>query len=177
MDNNNNNRTCISLGNVCMSAVWSLEKGLRKSKEDGYLTCPFDLMVSNYKGVVDCIREEFADFCNPQYLQLNDTGLVNTKYNFGFNHETPGHADLYLHENWPEGENHFINNNYHHFIERYNRRIDSFKNYLQNTDCVLFVIQFKYEPNPENNCADLRQAIAEKYPNLKYSIYVLDPNL
>ena len=162
----------ISLGNTCYSAQWGLEKNLRKSKENGYRTCPFDLMVSNYKGVIECIKTDFLDFTNPKFLILNQTGIFNTKYNFGFNHESPGHADLYLHENWPEGTNHFIHNNYKHFIDRYNRRIESFINYLRDPkNHIIFIIQFTNEINPNNNFYELRDVLKEKYPNLKYEIY------
>jgi hypothetical protein len=162
----------ISLGNTCSSAQWALEKKLRKSKENGYLTCPFDLMVSNYKGVVECIKTDFLDFTNPKFLVLNSNGIFNVKYNFGFNHESPGHANLYLHENWPEGTNHFVNNNYKHFIDRYNKRIESFINYLKNpNNFIIFVLEFNNEKNPNNGFYELREVLKVKYPNLKYVIY------
>ena len=44
----------ISLGNVCNSAEFAVANNLRKRKEEGYNTCPFDLMVSNYKGSNKC---------------------------------------------------------------------------------------------------------------------------
>ena len=164
----------ISLGNTCYSAQWALEKNLRKSKENGYNTCPFDLMVSNYRGVVECIKTDFLDFTNPKFLLINQSGIFNVKYNFGFNHESPGHADLYLHENWPEGTNHFINNNYKHFIDRYNRRIQSFINYLNDpNNYIIFLINFVTEENPNDNFYELRNALNIKYPNLNYEIRVL----
>ena len=166
----------ISLGNVCKSAEWAVANNLRKRKNEGYNTCPFDLMVSNYSGIIKCIREDFNNFCNTEYLILNNNNIIhNTYYNFEFNHESPYHADLYLHENWPEGPRHYINNNYIHFIERYNKRIQSFKDYLNDqNNYIIFVIQFGYDVNPNNDCLDLRTALAEKYPNLKYEIRVID---
>lgn len=164
----------ISLGNVCYSAEWAVFNNIRKKKEEGYNTCPFDLMISNYNGIIQCINNDFEDFYNPIYLHVNSHGIFNTKYNFGFNHESPGHADLYLHENWPEGTNHFINNNFHHFIERYKTRIDSFDNYLCDpNNYIIFVIQFCYDTNPNNDCLELRNALQNKYPGLKYEIKVI----
>ena len=161
----------ISLGNVCYSAQWGVENKLRKTKEEGYYTCPFDLMVSNYKGVIDCIYNDFADFYNPEYLLLSSEGIFNLKYNFGFNHESPEHAGLYLHENWPEGKMHFVNNNYAHFIERYKQRIQSFYNYLSDpNNFIIFIIQFVYDQKPDNDFAELRHALSVKFPNLKYTI-------
>jgi hypothetical protein len=164
----------ISLGNVCNSAEWGVKNNLRKRKIDGYNTCPFDLMVSNYNGIVKCIKEDFKNFCDPNYLVCNGNGVCNTYYNFEFNHESPGHADLYLHENWPEGTNHFINNNYFHFINRYNKRIESFNNYLNDPDnYIIFIIEFFYDSNPNDDFLELRTALHEKYPNLKYEIKVI----
>lgn len=164
----------ISLGNVCYTAQWGVEHGLRGTKKDGYKTCPFDLMVSNYYGVVNCIAEDFVYFCDPQHLVVNEAGIFNTKYNFGFNHESPGHADLYLHENWPEGTNHFINHNFKHFISRYNRRIQSFRNYLNDPDnYIIFIIQFKNEESPNDDYAVLREVLKWRYPNLNYTISLI----
>jgi len=165
----------ISLGNICHSAEWAVHNNIRKRKEDGYNTCPFDLMVSNYKGIIECIYNDFADFYNPAYLVLsNENLLFNVKYNFGFNHESPDHADIYLHENWPEGKMHFVNNNYAHFIERYKKRIQNFYDYIYNpNNFIHFVINFHYDKNPNNDCAELRHAIATKFPHLQYCITVI----
>lgn len=161
----------ISLGNVCFSAMWAVKNGLRKTKAEGYHTCPFDLMVSNYNGVVECIKTDFKDFCNPAFLKVEPHGLYNRKYGFTFNHETPGHADLHLHEKWPEGKNHFINHNFKHFIERYNSRINSFKSYLSRTDItVIFIIQFSIIKNTDPQFNQLKNALKMKYPKLKYEI-------
>ena len=165
----------ISLGNVCYTADWAIAQGYRQKRSDGYRTCVFDLMISHYKGIVQCILEDFRNFCNPNFLSWNGVGsIVNTYYNFEFNHETPGHADLHLKEMWPEGANNFINNNYKHFISRYQRRIQNFKNYLNDTNnTIVFAIQFARERNPNDDFKDLRQALALKYPHLNYTIIVV----
>ena len=168
-----NMKTGISLGNVCNSAVWATLNNYRDTKQTGYKTCVFDLMISNYSGVVKCILEDFNNFTNPDFLVMDYIiGVIkNTYYDFAFNHEAPYHANLYIDEKWEEGPNHFINNNYSHFIERYNRRINNFKDYLGDTENVIsFIIEFKYEANPNNNCEALRNALAIKYPNLNYEI-------
>jgi len=164
----------ISLGNICDSAEWGVNNGIRKRKDEGYNTCPFDLMVSNYKGIINCIREDFCNFCNTQYIQLSSHGVHNIYYSFGFNHESPDHANMYLHENWPEGKYHFTNNNFLHFIERYNQRIQNFRNYLNDpNNYIKFIIQFKYDTNPNDNCSELRNVLSEKYLHLKYEIIII----
>ena len=63
----------ISLGWRCKSAGHAVDIGIRKRKEDGYKTCPFDMMISNYEGLVQCIRDDFKYFCDTQYLELRTT--------------------------------------------------------------------------------------------------------
>lgn len=174
------NNIGISLGDNCNPAMFGVKNNYRSTKQDGYNTCVFDLMVSNYTGVVKCILEDFNNFTDVNYLKfienddVNKNIIINTYYHFCFNHETPGHADLYLTENWPEGTNHFINNNYAHFIERYNKRINNFKKYLEDdANFISFIIEFKHQENPQNDCKDLRDALSLKYPNLQYKIIVI----
>ena len=120
----------ISLGWDCAPAGYAVANGLRPRKSDGYKTCPFDLMNTNYKGVVECLRDDFKYFCHPDYITLKivekdciflgyrkgDILIVNTKYNFIFNHESPNHGNLHLHENWPNGPYHFCINNFKEFF-------------------------------------------------------------
>lgn len=110
MHNNNNNIKymvlCvgISLGWNCHSAMHGVEHGIRGRKQTGYKTCPFDTMISNFDGIVECIKDDFAYFTDEKYLYIKtatnplDTCIMHLKYRFGFNHETPGHADLYIKE-------------------------------------------------------------------------------
>lgn len=173
---NDNNVIGISLGNTCYPAHWAVKNNLRKQKHQGYKTCPFDLMVSNCKGIIECIKDDFKYFCDLKYLTYNENagGVRNTYYNFGFNHETPGHADLYLKEKWPEGTNHYVNNNFKHFIKRYNERIQNLKNYLNNKEhTIIFCIKFTYDSNKNSNLIELKNALNNKYPDLKYKILVL----
>ena len=49
----------ISLGMKCDSAVWGVVNGLRNTKENGYKTCPFDEMLTNYPGLIECLKDDF----------------------------------------------------------------------------------------------------------------------
>ena len=101
----------ISLGWNCHSAINGVALGFRNIKSNGYKTCPFDEMISNYKGIIDCINDDFEYFCDIKYLELikipkeskwlntngdGDIMIYNKKYNFIFNHESPGHANLFI---------------------------------------------------------------------------------
>jgi hypothetical protein len=175
------NNIGISLGWYCHSAVWGVNNGLRSKKTDGYNTCPFDIMITNYKGIVECLNDDFKYFYDENYLELikiteNEYRIYNNKYNFGFNHESPGHADLYITEKWPEGINHFIHNNYRNFKELYSRRIQNFRAYLSDPNNYISFIITSWNKT-QDDIVDLRSAIEKHYPNLKYNVIILnDPN-
>lgn len=94
----------ISLGWNCISAMDGVARGLRERKQNGYLTCPFDQAMTNYPGVIKCLEDDFARFLDPKYLTIivdpenNDSLVYNTYYKFLFNHESPGHAGIYIHQ-------------------------------------------------------------------------------
>lgn len=169
----------ISLGWRCSAAQIAIESGKRPTKLNGYRTCVFDLMVSSYKGVIQAIKDDFKDFTNPEYLRVqkdvNESTIINTKYNFTFNHESPGHADLYIIQEWPGGINHYINNNFEKFIKRYNQRIQNFRNYLNSGMKIIFIITDIWD----YDTTELDEVLRETYPNLNYSIeiYNEDPLL
>jgi hypothetical protein len=57
-------KIAISLGWNCNSAIYGVENSIRKTKKEGYLTCPFDEMVTNYKGIIECIKDDFEFLCD-----------------------------------------------------------------------------------------------------------------
>jgi hypothetical protein len=141
----------ISLGYNCSAASIGVHSGVRKTKEQGYKTCPFDLMNTNYDGLIECLRDDFKYFYDLQYLIIKqfpidhpyypgENIICNTKYGFIFNHESPGHADLYNIEKWEGGITHFIDNTYQKFIERYKQRIENFRNYIHSGSPIMFLI-------------------------------------
>lgn len=166
----------ISLGMKCDAAIWGVENGIRETKINGYHTCPFDEMLCNYPGMVECLKDNFAYFCDVNYLKIINTSdgpfIYNTKYKFAFNHESPGHDDLHIKQKWPEGINHFINNNFFHFIERYNKRIKSFREYLSDPNNEIEFILQRYNTFNED-LWDLKDALLLHYPNLKYEVHIL----
>lgn len=172
----------ISLGWNCSPAGAGVSNGLRASKANGYLTCPFDEMVTNLPGIIECFRDDFKYFTDSKYLTLIEApfssgGVVkgerlihNTKYNFFFNHESPDHAGLYISQNWPGGMYHYIDNDYKLFKERYNRRVNNFKNYINSGNTIDFIISRFSE-----DYTQLHKALSEVYPNLKYNIFHMTP--
>jgi len=171
----------ISLGWNCHSTTMGVQRGLRGLKRNGYKTCPFDLMVSNYEGMIQCLYDDFKDFTNPKYLKLvpvvdqhylknfpnntDDLMLMNVKYKFCHNHESVGHANLHITENWEGGRTHFVDNNFEKLIERLNRRVKNFREYMVSGNHINFLIT-----DFDQNLTELHTCIKTMYPTLSYSI-------
>lgn len=173
--------TAISLGWNCSSASLGVSLGYRKTKASGYKTCPFDEMNTNYAGLVLCLQENFKHFCDPNYLTLktfpsdckyypNETLVLNTRYGFIFNHESPGHANLYQTQAWSGGINHYVDNDYEKFIERYQRRIRNFYEYVRSGEVITFLITY-----PNDNIPELRQVLNNLCMNTIIRFDIQDP--
>ncbi len=173
----------ISLGWNCQSAVFGVTNNIRKRKCDGYLTCPFDECLTNYIGIIECLKDDFKYFTDPRYLEIIEVNipieglkigeklLYNNKYKFIFNHESPGHGNLYITENWEYGINHYIINNYKNFIDRYTRRINNFRNYLNNSYNITFILS-RFNKNTDI----LTDILKERYPDLNYKLILITPD-
>jgi len=167
----------ISLGWNCYAASHGVSIGLRSTKADGYNTCPFDEALTNYDGLVACIRDDFKHFMDLELIDTpedspympNETLIYNPQYKFIFNHESPGHGNLWETQSWPGGRYHYIRDGFKLFKERYNRRILNFKNYLNSGQHIDFIIS-----KEGNSLTELDAVLQEKYPNLKYTIHLLD---
>lgn len=181
-------KVAVSLGWNCGPAMTSNRLGIRDSKANGYNTCPFDLCVSNFDGMVDCLEDDFKYFCDPKELRIikmkpdckyfnthgdGDYIIFNQKYKFTFNHESPGHTDMYLQENWPGGITHYIDNDFEHFCIRYNNRIQNFRNYLKDPNNII-VFCISYTPEIKNDYDRLRRVLNMKYPGLKYEVQLYE---
>jgi len=173
----------ISLGWNCESAGKGVELGIRGVKANGYQTCPFDECITNYRGIIQCIKEDFKYFCDPSYLAIipakfSTGGIVksepliyNMRYGFIFNHESPEHAELYRIQNWPGGKNHYIRNDFELFIDRYQRRINNFRNYVKNNSVHFILGKF------DKDIDELSEIIKGAYPTIQYRIFVYTPSV
>ena len=164
----------ISLGWNCYSAAKGVEMGIRSRKADGYTTCPFDEALTNYPGIVECIRDDFASFFELELFKVSVTspyctGVTLTrrsKDKFVFNHESPGHSDLWRTEGWPGGINHFVANSFEKFKERYTNRINNFRRYLNSGENITFLLTLPYPIDT----IYLETVLEEKYHDLNYLV-------
>ena len=163
----------VSLGWNCHPAVYAVYHKFRPRKTGGYKTCVFDLMISNYPGVVECIKDDFKHFLDLKYISAKNFNgeilIYNSYYKFVFNHESPGHANLYITEAWENGKEHFILNNYASFISRYHARIENFRNYLKSEQHITFVLN-RHKSTSVKDVPELIASLKTAYPNLKCNV-------
>lgn len=176
--------TAISIGNRCASATYR-SNHFNLTKDQGYKTCPFDLMFSTLTGVIDCLNTDFEFFCDPKFLQVNQLGIEDGHErfliehrlynNWQFNHESvePGEYGIQLSQHWDEGPYHFVNNNFKKFIERYERRIENFKYYCESGYYVNFILFFYHDQHSKEVISELNHSIKTRFPSLDYKIIVV----
>ena len=136
----------ISLGWNCSPAIIR-KNTFKQSKLEGYNTCPFDLCITPYQSLVDCLKTDFSNFFN---LRIENEIIMN-EYNMWFNHEAP--TDLYS------------DNNFYKFKQRYEKRIQNFKSYLDGSYEVCFI-----HSDPFNPSTEICKIIENSYPNLIFKI-------
>lgn len=136
----------ISLGWNCAPAI--MRKNIFKQyKKTGYLTTPFDLCVTPYEGLCKCLEENFTNFFD---LRMENNIIMNA-YDMWFNHEQPFMF--------------YSENNFAEFKNRYNARIENFRNYLSSNKFIYFI-----HSNPFESSIKLYNIIEKIYPKLKYLI-------
>ena len=119
----------ISLGWNCSPAAYR-GNTLQFLKGNGYLTCPFDLGVTPFQGLCQCLLDDFDEtkFFNLriEYDNINKQDCILNEYNMWFNHESEEfHGDEKV--KWYPGK--FSENNFALFKQRYTNRIANFSRY------------------------------------------------
>lgn len=120
----------ISLGYFCGPSS-ELEKiGLRDA------SYPFDWLISDMEGIMDCIKNDFKGFLKEDTLyqyKSNKGYYKNTEYNFHFYHDFSNKNKLK--DQLPSVE------------EKYSRRIERFK---ENTKCTTLFVRYVENQNEMN---------------------------
>ena len=81
----------ISLGYFCSIALDLDKLGLRAA------SYPFDWLITDFEGVINCMKNNFKDFLNVDFLYQNTKRpyvYKNIKYNFEFYHDFSRHKPL-----------------------------------------------------------------------------------
>ena len=149
----------ISLGVDCLPRAMSTKFNFKPTKNQGELTCPFDLSWHDYETTCRLIDNNFTDYLNPLRLYVNTNGhIAHRDYSIVFNHESDDAEKLLE----------FIKNDYDAFRTRYTNRINNFHELLQSSDNVVFLLHYKEYP------IELVSIIKKKYPDLKFTILTIN---
>lgn len=150
----------VSLGFFCSTAS-ELEKiGLRDA------SYPFDWLISDFKGVIECIQNDFQDFLKYDNLyqsKNNKNYYLDMKYNFQFFHDFSKHTDL--------------SSQLPSVFGKYNRRIDRFKqNILDPTLFLRYIENQKELDYIEQNYKDIVSLLKSKN-SLNDIIFISNDNI
>jgi hypothetical protein len=175
--------TCsyVSIGWNCHPRVFIRNK-LKLTKNNGYKTGPFDLCVTHYEQLVNCINTNFSKFFDNLHLQpgANAPGdrskcgpggmdIVNS-YGMIFNHEGSTHSHLF---NEGRNDDHFyIRNNFQKFRERYTRRIQNFRNYINKSQEIVLI--FNKHPDNKHEDHELLNLFSNAFPRKKFILHKIN---
>lgn len=174
------NQIHISLGHNCNPRIY-LKKTFNYSKSNGYKSCPFDLCITPYSSLYDCIETDFKYFfdhltiipwlnAEGKRLHYNNPNAITNKYGMIFNHEGSGHSHLF--NNGKNDDEYYTRDDFKIFKEKYSNRILNFRNYLNEHNEIIFVY---IEDNIYNgyDIQKLSDLFYKNYPNKKFSFIEL----
>jgi len=172
----------ISLGYNCDPRINI--KNTLMSKKDGYKTCPFDLCITPFHSLCECIETDFRYFLDD--LRLIPGGNadgdrtncgegkqnITNHYNMIFNHEGSTHSHLFN-----EGKNDdlfYIRNDFEEFKKRYSKRIENYNKYISECDDITFL--YKKDPYDDDASFDYEKLftlLKKKYNNKNIILNVM----
>ena len=163
----------ISLGNDCFVRSFMTKTGAMKTKADGQMSCPFDLMqINNINDLYKIISSDFSFFFTD--LQVCD-GMPCSK-SMNFVHEVTNHC--IFNEVVADANNHntggnsldFITNDFELLKERYSQRIKNYFNKLQD-DNILFIY---HSEQGQQYPWQLLDVLSNKYPKLNFKLMYIN---
>ena len=134
----------LTIGYDCSPASALKELNLRD------FALPFDWVVSNIKSLQKCFETNFVDFHKKLVFNYNKTRLIDY-YGFQFPHDYPLTHMTNFENNIGEGvfgeENgKFITDKWYHYygvvLDKYNRRIERFKNIINDTKPIIVLCRY-----------------------------------
>ena len=151
----------ISIGCNCTPRGYIYKK-FNLTKENGYKTCPFDLCITSYESLYNCLKTDFIYFFDN--LTINN---ITNYYGIIFNHESSSHS--YLFKEGCNDDYFYTRNDFYEFKKRYSERIKNFRDYIDEYDSITLVHSIHEGFNGEGDLQDICNILNEKYPNKKFS--------
>jgi len=120
----------ITLGFNCVPALILKELGLRK------YSLPFDWNITNNMQVINCIEHDFNKFHKNLSMILDGHWMID-ECGIQYPHDYPVDENECIVDNWKDY--------YQDNVNKYNRRIERFKNILQNDKPIIAVYLGKFQ--------------------------------
>lgn len=174
---NKTSKIYISIGTNCSPRGY-IKEHYNLSKSNGYKSCPFDLCITKYDSLYDCIDTDFIDFfkhlkiipwgyAEGTRLHYDNPTCITNKYGIIFNHEGSAHSHLF--KDGKDDDEFFIRNDFEEFKKRYSKRIENFKLYLNDYKDIVFVCTHL----PDDDNSKLKDLLSRKYVDKIFSfIYI-----
>ena len=152
---NKDDYNIVSLGWNCLSRTIPTQWGIKKQKDEGELSYPFDLSMHDVKYIPQVIQNDFYDYLDN--VEKKDNIWCNTTYNIIFNHdETCQTID--------------------EFQTRYLNRIKNFSNILQSNKPSLFIYNARDDGSDSiKDIENLKKAVYSKCNMQKKKFLVISP--
>ncbi|MBE7703814.1 MAG: hypothetical protein E7Z89_07185 [Cyanobacteria bacterium SIG28] len=154
----------VSLGPNCLPRTVLTRGGIKPSKAEGELSCPFDLVAHKLPNIIHYLETDFSDYFEDFYfdvrkrnfLDFRKKGFWKKKDGTVFNHD----KDCKI-------------NDKDKLIQRFKNRIANFYNITSGNLPVLFILNL--QTNPE--CVPNLYEILRKFcKSTKFKIFVIDFN-
>jgi hypothetical protein len=170
--------TYISIGCQCSPRIYITDK-LKLTKNKGYRSCPFDLCVTPYQALYDCLKTDFLHFFDDLHLVPGGNaegdrsecgkGLQNIKNKYGmmFNHESPTHSHLF--RDGKNDDDFYIRDDFSEFKKRYKARIDNFYKHIEENDEIILIHRFFKGICEVADLEAICNILREKYPTKRFT--------
>jgi len=154
-----NNIVC--LGNDCLPRSLMTTSGYMKTKSEGQLTLPFDLMMSKTYLNIEHIKgkfENFLQFSVAPVVSLGNCIVSNNSSDMVFNHQSKVVTNNEM----------FSVNNFEEMKKMYKRRIGNWNEYVTNDHNILFICHL-YDENP----VEVFEHLVNIYPNMQFKLFCI----
>lgn len=143
----------VSLGWNCLSRSLPTEWGLKKRKEEGETSDPFDLSMHDVKFIYDIIAGNFSSYYDDT-VRVDENLWHNKTYNIYYNHD----SDC---------------NDKDEFILRYKNRINNFQKKLSSSKPIIFIYNTRDDHSDrDEDIQKLKELIWQQTDNKRKKIFL-----
>jgi hypothetical protein len=166
----------VSIGTNCAPRGY-IKHNLNLSKQNGYLSCPFDLCVSPSIGIIKAIDTDFISFFELFVIDGENAdgdrsragpGMRNITNSYGivFNHEGATHSHLFA--AGKDDDDFYIRDDFAQFRARYAARIENFRAAMRSPEVTLVS-----SGHSAAELADLLQCFRRNYPATTFTMLAI----